>query len=262
MKYKKDSLGDRMKKYEAVSKTKLIQRMPVIIRIDGKGFHTFTKGFNKPDKLFMASMIMTAKKLCENIQNCVFGYTQSDEITLVLVDYNELNITPWFDNEVQKLCSVTASMATMYFNRCFNDLYEKYLNNYMDAWHHTKEEEKLNQAYSKAYEMGAMFDARCFNVPVDDVTNNILWRQQDATRNSIQMAGQLHFTHKELQGKSCDDIINMLLKKGINYYSNFSISARRGIAILKDNTGKWQIDYNMPIITENRDYIENLIKFD
>ena len=108
----KDSLGDRMKRYEAVSKTTLVQRMPVILRLDGCHFHTFTKGFVKPfDDVMIKSMQNTMKYLCENIQNCVFGYTQSDEITLVLVDYKNLNSSQWFDNEVQKMCSVAASMA-------------------------------------------------------------------------------------------------------------------------------------------------------
>lgn len=113
-------LAKRMKEYESVSKTKLIRRMPVIIRIDGRAFHTFTKGFQRPfDEVLIKSMQDTMKYLCENIQNCALGYHQSDEITLLLVDYKELDTSPWFDNEVQKICSITASMATMVFNKCF-----------------------------------------------------------------------------------------------------------------------------------------------
>ena len=115
-----DELGKRMKIYEAVPKIKLVRRMPVAIRIDGKAFHTFTRGFQKPfDNVLMKTMQETTKYLCENIQGCVFGFTQSDEITLILVDYKELNTSAWFDNEVQKICSISASMATMAFNRAF-----------------------------------------------------------------------------------------------------------------------------------------------
>ena len=117
----KDALGDRMKKYyEEVSKTRLVRRMPVIIRLDGKAFHTFTRGFKKPyDQVLGNSMVRTMEYLCQNIQGCIFGYTQSDEITLVLVDYKNLNSAAWFDYQVQKIVSVSAGMASMYFNKIF-----------------------------------------------------------------------------------------------------------------------------------------------
>lgn len=113
-------LAKRMKRYEAVSKTTLVTRMPVILRIDGKAFHTLTRGFQKPfDRVLNLSMMETMRFLCKNIQGCVLGYTQSDEITLVLVDYKKLTSNPWFDYEVQKMCSVGASMATVGFNNAF-----------------------------------------------------------------------------------------------------------------------------------------------
>lgn len=117
-------IGTRMKTfYEEASKTRLMKRTPVVIRIDGKAFHTFTKGFNKPfDQTLMSTMQATMKYLCENIQGCVLGYTQSDEITLILVDYQKLNSSAWFDYEVQKLCSISASMATMAFNQYFREI--------------------------------------------------------------------------------------------------------------------------------------------
>ena len=125
---KRDKLGDRMKtNYEEVYKYKLTRRTPVIIRLDGKAFHTFTRGLKKPfDEIFMMSMQETMKYLCENIQGCVLGYTQSDEITLVLVDYKKLDSSAWFDYEVQKLSSVSASMATVAFNKCFEYNVEKF----------------------------------------------------------------------------------------------------------------------------------------
>ena len=119
----RDALGDRMKhNYEEVSKTRLVRRMPAIIRLDGKAFHTFTRGLDKPfDNIFVKSMQDTMKYLCENIQGCVLGYTQSDEITLVLIDYQTLQTDAWYDYEVQKMTSVSASMATLAFNRYFKD---------------------------------------------------------------------------------------------------------------------------------------------
>ena len=114
----KDSLGDRMKKYEYITRTHLIPRMPVIIRLDGKAFHQFCNGLKRPfDDILIKTMQDTTKYLCENVQGCVLGYTQSDEITLVLVDYKTLDTTSWFDNNIQKIVSVSASMATMAFNR-------------------------------------------------------------------------------------------------------------------------------------------------
>lgn len=118
-----DNLGTRMKEYyEQIPKTKLMRRTPVIIRIDGKAFHTFTRGFERPfDNVFGIAMCKTMQYLCENIQGCIFGYTQSDEISLVLSDYRKLNSDAWFDYEVQKMCSIAASMATMAFNKYFHN---------------------------------------------------------------------------------------------------------------------------------------------
>ena len=110
-----DDLGIRMKTfYEEIPKSKLMRRTPVAIRVDGRSFHTFTRGFNVPfDDVLIKTMQETMKYLCENIQGCVLGYTQSDEITLILVDYKKLTSAAFFDYEVQKICSITASMATM-----------------------------------------------------------------------------------------------------------------------------------------------------
>ena len=253
-----DDLGKRMKEfYEQVPKTRLVRRMPVMIRIDGKAFHTFTRGFQKPfDDILIKSMQETMKYLCENIQGCVFGYTQSDEITLVLVDYKKLTSSAWFDYEVQKMCSISASMATMAFNRAFSfNMFEVAgLNN------------TLLETYRKASEKGAMFDSRCFNVPKEEVTNFVYWRQLDATRNSIQMVGQANFSHKQLQGKSCNMIQDMLFtEKGINW-NDLPIVKKRGSACIKDAEGHWFIDENMPILkttdeVDYRYYVDKLIDF-
>lgn len=256
-----DELGKRMKEnYESISKTRLMRRTPSAIRIDGKAFHTFTKGFQKPfDEILMKAMQETTKYLCQNIQGCVFGYTQSDEITLILQDYVTLTTAAWFDYEVQKMCSIAASMATMAFNKFFAENVDIL--------------EMTNQAapYYDALEKGAMFDARCFNIPKEEVCNLIYWRQLDATRNSIQMVGQANFSHSELQGKSCNDIQDMLFtQKGINWndyptYYKRGTACRRvykevNIAGTLDTINTWELDFDMPILKgENRKYVDDLI---
>ena len=260
-----DNLGKRMKEfYEQVPKTRLVRRMPVAIRIDGKAFHTFTQGFQKPfDKVLIQSMQETTKYLCENVQGCVLGYTQSDEITLILVDYQKLTSSAWFDYEVQKLCSISASMATMAFNKFFEANVKNYIRNIMPNIL-----TPLAETYMKAAEKGAMFDARCFNIPKEEVTNLIYWRQLDATRNSIQMVGQANFSHKELQNKTCNMIQDMLHEqKGINW-NDYPTVCKRGSACIYTeyanmngsyNSG-WIIDKEMPILKgEDRAYVDDLV---
>lgn len=267
-----DSIGTRMKEYyEAVPKTKLMRRTPVALRIDGKSFHTFTRGFQKPfDMILMKSMQETMKYLCKNIQGCVFGYTQSDEITLILIDYQTLATDAWFDYEVQKLCSVSASMATMAFNKFFDINVDKYgaskIKNWYDVDINNKEfsdSEKYALRYVEAYTYslanGAMFDARCFNVPKEEVCNLIYWRQLDATRNSIQMVGQAYFSHKQLEGKKCNDIQDMLMEQFNINWNNYPTTCKRGTACINKD-GQWVLDTEMPILKgENRDYVNQYI---
>lgn len=260
----KTTLGDRMKNnYENVNRFYLTRRMPIVIRMDMKAGHTFTKGMKKPfDDIFVKTMQETMKYLCENIQGCVLGYTQSDEISLVLVDYAELTTDAWFGNNLQKMCSVSASMATMAFNKFF------YSN--MPA------DEENSGTYYKALEKGAMFDSRVFTIPKEEVCNYFIWRQQDSTRNSIQSVGQANFSHKELHGKSCNNIQDMLMiQKGINW-NDYATTLKRGSCCIKvddglteyDETGnicgytqrsKWIIDNEIPIFSQDRNYIEKLI---
>ena len=220
----KDNLGSRMKTYyEEVSKTKLTRRMPVIIRLDGKAFHTFTRGFKKPfDDIFMKTMQDTMKYLCENIQGCVLGYTQSDEITLVLVDYNKLDTSAWFDYEVQKMTSISASMATLAFNKYYAE----------NIANDTEDEEEFKKYASKLNK--AMFDSRVFNIPKEEVTNCVLWRQKDAERNSILSVAQANYSQKELEGKSCKELVAKLeTEKGI-IWGNLPTPQKRGTCCIKD----------------------------
>lgn len=256
----KDALGTRMKEnYENVAKSKLIRRMPVAIRIDGKAFHTFTKGFNKPfDKVLMRAMQRTTKYLCKNIQGCVFGYTQSDEISLILVDYKKLNSSAWFDYQVQKMCSVAASMATMAFNKYFEEEVASWWREYSLDPEEFDKMSILEKVYSNSIYKGALFDARCFNIPKDEVGNLIYWRELDSVRNSINMVAQSVFSHKSLQGLSCNEMLNKLLEeKGINW-NDLPTECKNGTAVYYEN-GDWVIDKNMPILKDNWDYINKHI---
>lgn len=210
----------------------------------------------------------TMKYLCENIQGCVLGYTQSDEITLVLVDYQNRKSDAWFDNNIQKMVSVSASMATMAFNDIFADIlrerdYQQMISGVMHI---------QDPLYQYRLKVGtAMFDARVFNIPKEEVVNCILWRQQDATRNSIQSVGQANFSPKQLHGKNCSDIQDMLmLEKGINW-NDYPSHLKRGSCCIKKqfkiNEGteqeavrnKWVIDEEIPIFTQDKDYVNKLV---
>lgn len=279
-----DDLGKRMKEYyEQISKTKLMRRCPVVLRIDGRAFHTFCRSFNKPfDDILVKTMQDTMKYLCENIEGCVLGYTQSDEISLLLIDYKKLDTAAWFDYEVQKLCSISASMATLAFNKFFYDNVEF---NFQEEWAKINEKitnkeisseeaepmfDKLEDEYYDKYYSKcnrAMFDSRCFNIPKEEITNYFYWRQLDATRNSIQMVGQANFSHKELQNKSCNDIQNMLLtEKDINWNDLITYKKRGSCCVKKEfvqddiTQTKWVVDKNIPIFKgEDRCYINDLV---
>lgn len=233
---KRDSLGDRMKNYyENRAKTYLVRRMPVIVRLDGKAFHTFTRGFDKPfDKVLMKAMQETTLKLCQKIQGCVLGYTQSDEITLVLVDYNDINTDAWFDYSVQKMCSVAASMCTLYFNHKFIDAYAEWFTDAYSKVEVSEDAHKFNKVYEKAIEKGAMFDARVFNIPREELINCVLWRIKDSVRNSISSLAQSKFSHKELHGKNSSQMQDMLMENfGINW-NNLSNFEKTGTLVVKD----------------------------
>lgn len=268
---RKDNLGDRMKSYENITRTYLPGRMPIIIRIDGKAFHTFTKGFKKPfDDILMRAMEETAAVLCRDIEGVKVAYTQSDEISLLITNNDTWETQPWFGNNIQKMASVAASIATLAFNRAFwhevNMLNNDYLN--------TEGTERLN-VYCRAVEKGATFDARVFVLPADEVCNYFIWRQQDAIRNSIQSMGQAHFSHKELMNKSCENIKQMLVEKNLKWES-IPVSCQRGICVIKKPTkvktqinmetmtymemtrNRWMVDDNIPLFWEDRKYIDCL----
>ena len=225
----------------------------------------------------------TAKYLCENIQGCSLAYTQSDEISLLLIDYQRFETSAWFDYEIQKMTSISASMATMAFNRIFVESYNKWGSGRHSDYNPNEDVDeflKLEKVYSKAFKNGAMFDARVFNIPKEETCNYFYWRQLDASRNSIQMVGQANFSHRELQHKSCNDIQDMLMtQKGINW-NDLPTYQKRGSCVVrnkvvlecdevtekcmlrdqKQGENNWIIDKDIPIFKgDGREYIERLV---
>lgn len=277
-----DDLGNRMKEYESRNRYFLQKRIPVVIRLDMRAGHTYTRGFGRPfDDIFIAAMQNTAKYLCENIQNVKLSYQQSDEITLVLVDYDKLNTECFFEYRVDKLCSIVASMATMAFNKAIEDATDLAFNKEFyelglgstpsedeeDVYNDELEglEEKYDKYYSKVGK--AMFDARCCNLPKEEVTNNLYWRQLDATRNSIQMVGQANFSHKELHGKSCNQIQDMLMEQKNVNWNDYPTYQKRGSCCIKENyetengmRTRWIVDKDIPIFKgDGREYVDRFV---
>lgn len=252
-----DSLGDRMKGYENINRNYLTGRMPVIIRIDGKAFHSFTRGCAKPfDYVIMKSMWETAKFLCENIQGCKTAYVQSDEISLLLNNYETLDTCAWFDNNIQKMVSVSASMATLAFNKAFHQYF--YAAEGFSA-------EQMNLYSKKLYT--AMFDSRVFILPKEEVCNYFIWRQQDATKNSISMIARSFFSDKQLHGKNGNQMQEMIFQESGKNFNDYPVCEKRGICVVKETymvgeaqRNRWVVDMNIPIFTQDREYIEKFIK--
>lgn len=234
-----DSLGDRMKGYENVPRIKLTPRLPIIIRIDGKSFHTYTKGFERPwDRIIQNAMSLAAMDLLKENIGAEIAYIQSDEISLVLNTYKRFKTKSWFDGNVQKIASVSASIATYAFNSIMST---------------TKR---------------ALFDSRCFVMPKEDVVNYFIWRQQDAIRNSVSSLAQSKFPHKSLQGKNSIQMKQMLSE--INCpWENVSIKNQRGWCVIKKLSEEPEVlitsveeDNNIPLFQEQRDYINKFLEQD
>jgi tRNA(His) 5'-end guanylyltransferase len=204
-----DDLGNRMKGYyESRAVNSLLRRTPVIVRVDGKAFHTFCKRFEKPyDVDFHQTMNRVMVSLCEKVQGVKFAERHSDEISLVLTDYDKLTSDAFFDYNVQKLCSITAGFATA---SLIQNL--MYLKDTMESG-----EDILGSEYLKYQEDWPIFDSRCFNIPEREVANYFHWRLLDAKRNSVSMQAQSKFSHKKLQGKNSNEMQEMLFQEhGIN----------------------------------------------
>jgi tRNA(His) guanylyltransferase len=245
----KDNIGDRMKGfYENRTQTNLMRRMYTIIRCDGKSFSNYTKCLKRPfDDGLIADMNATTIALCQGIQGAKLGYVQSDEISIVLTDFDTLKSDAWFDGNVQKMVSISASIATAEFNRF-----------------------RLKRNLSILEDIlgfrMATFDARVFQLPTrDEVINYLLWRQKDATRNSISSVAQSLYSHNELNKKSSNEKQEMIFQKGINW-DKFTSREKRGGLIQKNSyingemgtifntdlgTGVDQTFYNVPSLKDN-----------
>jgi tRNA(His) 5'-end guanylyltransferase len=227
----KTSLGDRMKEYENAYKFSFPKRMPIIVRVDGKAFHTFTRKFDKPfDTNLISMMNETALYMLNNIQGAELAYIQSDEISILIHYYKTIDSEPWFANELQKIVSVSAALASSQFTYSLNSL------RYFD------------------FARGPIqFDSRAFVLPEDEVCNYFLWRQLDWTRNSVQMFASSLYSHKELHKKNVSMMQDMIIEKGRNW-NNLDTSLKRGRCAIKADYGIY-IDNEIPIFTQDRDYI-------
>lgn len=231
MKY--DKLGTRMKEYyENRTRICLPRRTYTVIRIDGKAFHSYTRGLKRPfDDQLMTDMDETAKFLCKEIQGSKLAYVQSDEISIILTDFEEIGTDAWFDGNIQKMASVSASLATAKFNELRPG--------------------KL-----------AFFDSRVFTIPyITEVENYLLWRQQDASRNSISAVAQSLYSQKQLMGKTGDQMQELIFQKGINW-NDYQPRYKRGRMIVKETYEKngaqrsrWTV-IDIPIFTQDKEFLK------
>ena len=263
----RDSLGDRMKEqYEDRTRYLLPRRTYTIIRVDGKSFHTYTRDCQRPyDAGLMDDMDATAKALWENMEGAQIAYVQSDEISVLLTDFEGQQTEAWFDGNLQKMTSLSASIATAHFNRA-------------RTFRRVTHETALRPGREDPY---AYFDSRAFVIPdAVEVENYFIWRGQDAARNSVSMTAQAHFPHERLQGKSSSEMQEMLWQeKGVNW-NDQPAGFKRGRCVVRKlvekdavyvdkRTGEtktatgvrrasWQV-VAPPIFTQDRDWLRGRI---
>lgn len=212
------NLDDRMKSYEMTSRYIIMPRMPTIIRVDGKAFHSLTKTCKRPfDDHFMVAMNCAALALVQEIQNARIAFVQSDEISILLIDYNKYNSQQWFDGNINKIVSISACIAAQHFSKSFGKI--------------------------------SYFDSRVFNLPEKEVENYFIWRQQDASRNSVNMVAQSLYSPKQLHGVNTKDAQELIFQKGQNW-NDLGARYKRGRCALPDG-----MDYEVPIFTQDREYI-------
>jgi tRNA(His) 5'-end guanylyltransferase len=240
-----DSLGDRMKTYENAFRFYVPIHSYLIVRVDGKAFHTFTRHCDRPfDSHLIAAMDATALALCQEMQNSCFAYTQSDEISILLYDFTRIGTSAWFDNNMLKICSVSAALATSNFIRHFFD------------------PDHMEGPIDEVIPQGLAFDGRLFILPTkDEVANYYVWRQQDCTRNSVQMAARAMFSHKECYQKNNAQLQEMLFQKGYNWDDCIPRCKRGGFVDYEtspnpteENRPCWKYR-DPPIFTQDRPFL-------
>ena len=246
-----DKLGDRMKKYENLYRFFIPPRSYVIIRLDGKAFHTYTKYMEKPaDKLIEDAMDYTVDNLCNKVQNVKLGYTESDEISLLLTDFNNENTSQWYDGNIQKMVSVSASIATAVFNR------------FIDYSYVSDQPEKIESFLDRPY---TEFDSRIFVLPDEiEVENYFIWRNKDSIRNSISSHARSLYSHNELMYKNSNEKKEMIIQKGDKWENLRERSKFGGLCIkrlyLKDGVerSKWETISCFDFL-EDREKLTNFI---
>ena len=245
----RDSLGDRMKTYESVSDTRLSRLTPVILRLDGRAFHTLTKPLAKPfDGIFMAAMDMTLEKLCKEIPGCRMGYVQSDEISLLLLE-KTLQSDAWFENRVQKIVSIAASIASTAFRSSLAHVLGLMENRNVNV-----------HSYDLLLD-DAVFDCRAFNIPERDVCNYFIWRQKDCYRNAVLTMAQHHIGKKAIYGMTVAKLTETLHGMG---FTESDIPSPKGRVCIRDlgildlpgSRDKWTLIQEAPDFRENREFIE------
>jgi tRNA(His) guanylyltransferase len=253
----KDTLGDYMKEIEGVSKTSLTKKTPVIIRVDGKSFHTFCKGFEKPyDTFFNECLNRTVLRLCNNIQGAKYAERHSDEMSILVTDYDSEQTEAFFDYQVEKICSVVASIATGEFiKQLFIDkgLREDYLVSSPDG----------------TCKQWPAFDCRCFNIEKEDVEKYFRWRQKDALRNSVNSIANFYFGHKKSMNKNTKELKELLFEeKGIDW-NQIPKGERAGYVCVKRlteietpngivNRQKWFLEPAPQSYNELSEYLSNV----
>lgn len=227
------SIMNRMKlNYEEAYNYYLPYRLPIIIRLDGKSFHTFCKNLYRPfDFDLIYTLNYAARMLCSQLQTVQLAYLQSDEISLLLHPYKNLVSEPAYANKIQKLTSISSSIFTANFNYRWREVYE---------------EPKL-----------AYFDSRCFVLPESEVCNYFIARQQDWNRNSVQLLARSLYSQKELHKKNISQLHELCFAKGKNW-NNLDTFLRRGRTIIKVND-EWVVDNEIPDFTKDRHYIEKYL---
>lgn len=232
----KDSIGNRMKEnYENRYRFFLTRRTPVLIRLDGRAFHTLTRRFDRPfDEGFLSIMNSTARVLCSEIQGAKCAYVQSDEISILVTDFDTFTTDAWFNYNIQKMTSISSGIASSHFTKLLDN------SNY------------------------AVFDSRVFNVPIEEVCNYFIWRQLDWIRNSVQMLAQSYFSPKQLHGKNQPMMHDMLHEKGVNW-TNLESKWKNGMFTVRtkddDNLRNHWESVPSPIFKEQKNVIENLLIF-
>lgn len=240
----KDLMGNRFKAYEAASSMHMIPGIPKIIRLDGKAFHTFTKGCEQPyDWNIMSAMAAGAVAVMKEIGGSArLAYIQSDECSIVLNDKPRIESSPWFDNNLVKMATVSSSIMSVNFSWAY---YEALASSGSQAG---------SVEFKPAY-----FDARIFPVPnVWEMHNAILWRQFDAIKNSKSQYARHYFSQKQVHEKNGEQKVQMMKDQHGFDWHTAPTWTKHGIVVRRGTMGKFEIDMNIPEFKVDKDYLAKI----